>query len=343
MTGLKFLFLFLIAIQIACDSQALVENSIKKEEQLAEYIVDLYEDKDGNIWMGTMTKGAIKYNGDSLQYFTTEDGLPENTIVSILQDLDGNMWFGTHQGISKFDGNSFLKIEGSEGAGANLRIDSKGTIWAGTNKGAFQYNGDKFVPFEIPIPHLDTLFYKWEAGKIWDLKEDSKGNMWFARDGYGLTKYDGKAFTHYLKKDGLCSNNASQIIEDKDGNIWVACLSSDLPYYKNEGGLNKLEGEKILSFKDKPGLFHSDIYSLYRDKSDNIWVGAIDNGAYKIHSNQFEFFNESDRPDLIERFAIQSILESKDGTFWFGFSGGLFKFENGKFWNMTKEKMASKF
>lgn len=48
---------------------------------------------------------------------------------------------------------------------------------------------------------------------------DKEGNLWFSIRGEGAYLYDGKAFTNFTTKDGLCSNNVGSIIQDRAGNI----------------------------------------------------------------------------------------------------------------------------
>lgn len=314
--------------------------------QIAEYVVDIYEDKSGNLWFGTMAKGVARYDGKTLTYLSAADGLAGNVVPSIAQDQEGNLWFGTHTGASKYDGTTFVnysQTEGLSGMGCQILVDQKGNIWAGTNHGVFRYDGKVFTPFKLPNPIIEHQSYKWELGKVWSLIEDRQGNIWFARDGYGACKFDGTTFTHFTKKDGLCSNMVSSIWEDKWGNIWFGALSSDFPSPVNEGGLSRYDGETIIQFPDLEGLSKSDIYAIGEDEAGNIWVGAIGFGAYRIEQSEgkltgekFTVFKETDRKDLTSRFALQSILADKKGRFWLGFSGGLFRLREDSIINVTQ-------
>ena len=58
-------------------------NSMDNAPQIAEYVVDIFEDKKGNLWFGTMGKGVARYDGNILTYFSTKDGLCGNTVASI--------------------------------------------------------------------------------------------------------------------------------------------------------------------------------------------------------------------------------------------------------------------
>jgi len=122
-----------------------------------------------------------------------------------------------------------------DGSGCKFFVDSHGTIWAGTDHGVFRYIGSFFVRFTIPNPELVGVSFKVEAGKVWSLVEDRKENIWSARDGFGACKFDGKSFTHFTKKDGLCSNNVSSIVEDKAGNVWVGATGVGVYRYDGKG------------------------------------------------------------------------------------------------------------
>jgi ligand-binding sensor domain-containing protein len=224
---------------------------------ISDYIVDAFEDNQGNLWFGSISDGAIRYDGKSLTYFTTREGLCDNTVVSIAQDAGGNMWFGTHAGATRYDGKkfvSYVEAQGLSGAGCKMFVDSKGSIWAGTNDGAFIFNGTGFEPFVLPNPKIDNLTYKMIVGKVWGIMEDKNGSIWFSRDGYGACKYDGSTFAHYTQAEGLCSNNVSNIVEDNKGNLWIACLSSDLPVADKSGGLCRFDGKTFTKYPTTPYL-----------------------------------------------------------------------------------------
>ncbi|WP_075602390.1 two-component regulator propeller domain-containing protein [Saccharicrinis aurantiacus] len=74
-----------------------------------DYILQVYEAKNKDIWIGTMGGGLMKFNdgiGGNKPIFTNytkTNGLPNNTIKSICEDTEGNLWLATNKGISKYN------------------------------------------------------------------------------------------------------------------------------------------------------------------------------------------------------------------------------------------------
>ncbi len=310
-------------------------NTYDSSPQIAQYVVEIFEDKKGNLWFGTMEKGAACYDGKELKYYSTKEGMCGQTISSFAEDKEGNIYFGGHTGICKYDGKTFTNILTTSGlhdqgdGWASVQSDKSGNIWVSTNNGVFQLKGTKLVEFKLPIDKSRiTSFSITQGGAGLDL-EDSSGNLWFGTDGYGILKFNPitEQFTHFTKKDGLCTNNISTIIEDSKGRIWVACVQSSQPEMTYDGGLCRYDGQTFTKFPDIRGLSQNDIYTVYEDQSNNIWIGATGVGVYRFKDEKFTLFNKTDRFDLIQGFGLQGALTDSKGRLWFGFSGGLFRFD----------------
>lgn len=74
-------------------------------------VYSINEDREGNIWIGTVDAGVWKYDGNNLTNFTTKDGLTDNAVNTIFKDKNGELWFGTDsKGICKFTGTTFTEF-----------------------------------------------------------------------------------------------------------------------------------------------------------------------------------------------------------------------------------------
>ncbi len=320
----------------------------KKSLQIADYVVEIHEDKKGNLWFGTVGEGVARFDGKKLTYLNVDSGLVDNTVAAIAEDRQGNMWFGTHGGLAKYDGKTITNFTTKDGLCndrvSQLLIDRTGAIWVGTWGKVCRFDGVLFTGFDLPKPAIELLPYQTTMNWVTEIMEDSKGNIWFGRDGYGACKWDGKQFTHYTKKDGLLSNNVQVIREDKQGNIWFGSRVTENDHpdpdkRKGAGGLSRFDGKIFTQFPEIEGLSTNETYAIHVDKLGKIWVGSNKVGLYKYDGMQFTLFDETDRKDLItpNGYGIQHILEDRNGRVWLGLSGGLFRLEGALIRNVAQD------
>lgn len=344
---MKMLLLSLMTVlSISCSSQEKkpatveIENlpEQKKATQIGQYVTGVFEDSKSNLWFGTIEKGIAKYDGNQLKYYTKKDGLPSNRVTSVTEDAKGVLWFNTGEGITKYDDGKFTtyRIEKDDWQSNSISqffIDSNGKIWVGTWDGVYRFDGEKFNPFPIPYPQVETPINEDTKNWITEIKEDSDGNMWFARDGFGACKYNGKSFTHILKKDGLHSNNVTEIEFDSKGRIWFATRvaekdSPDPEKRIGKGGVNRMTKGEIISFPDVKGLNNGDVYEIHTDNSDNVWISTTNNGVYRFDGESFKNYNVP--------ISIMNIMDDKKGSIWLAGAGGLYRInQNNEVINVT--------
>lgn len=88
--------------------------------------------------------------------WTSENGLPQNSVLSIGQTADGYLWFTTFDGLVRFDGVRFTVFK----KGSSPRLTSSrfvqlfaehdGTLWASTeDRGLIRYRDGRFQALTI--------------------------------------------------------------------------------------------------------------------------------------------------------------------------------------------------
>lgn len=125
-------------------------------------IFSIYQDKDMNYWIGTIGGGLNRMDGvtGEVTCFTTNTGLPDNTIYAILDDEFGDIWMPTNYGISAFniENRSFVNYTVNDGLTSNefnfgaAMKDLDGNMYFG---GMFGFN--VLMPKEIHSGNLKPV------------------------------------------------------------------------------------------------------------------------------------------------------------------------------------------
>jgi len=338
------LLLLSVVFIISCSSQnkpTLSDNSNTKSEatsktdaQIAKYIRHIFQDKNGNFWFGTNNYGAAHFNGDSISYFSVEQGFEGRQITGITEDLEKNIWFATNHGVVKYDWSTtkngkklfinYPVVDYIKTHCWSILSDSKGNIWAGTEYGIVHFNGTDWKSFELPYSAKQGSLGLLTDMRFFSLLEDKNGNIWFGTDGNGVIKFNGKSFIQYTVKDGLADNSIFHIMEDRNGNIWFGTWN---------GGLSKFNGQAFINYTEKDSIGNNEVSIVYEDNKGNIWLSSEGFGVYRFDGKSFS--NYSIKQGLGVR-AVQTIFEDKEGRLWVGGGGGLYRFDGKSFINVTK-------
>src|SRR4051812_48848849 len=116
-----------------------------------------------------------------VDFWGTEQGLPNNTVTGIVQTPDGYLWCGTYDGTVRFDGVRFMRI-GPDSTNREvtrvqcLFVDHRGQLWIGSDgAGVWRYVDGTFTPFlDRAGPTRDV---------VRSIAEDHAGNLWIGTQG----------------------------------------------------------------------------------------------------------------------------------------------------------------
>ncbi|MBX3163362.1 MAG: hypothetical protein KF900_02685 [Bacteroidetes bacterium] len=205
----------------------------------------MLQDNKGKIWLGT-TNGVYCYNGTTFTNILTlgtltsplKSDVPSiRAVPAIIEDKEGNIWFTSwFEGLCRFDGR-FISSFKKEGLTNNdeLLQGSNGDIWIGNRgNGVSRYNGKNF----------ERLFTNM---LMTDIKEDGKGNIWFAtfdrkNNSGDIICYNpstNETISQFAVKEKIGGNSISSIAIDKTGNVWFGT---------NKMTLSKYDGKTFTNF-----------------------------------------------------------------------------------------------
>lgn len=102
-----FCWLSCILALVDCQAQTPVFYPIKPNNLDLKFdIYNVFQDSRGFIWLGS-NNGVYQYDGELVEHFSEEEGLPDLDIMNIFEDADGLIWFSTYRsGLFYFDYNS---------------------------------------------------------------------------------------------------------------------------------------------------------------------------------------------------------------------------------------------
>jgi len=135
----------------------------------------MVEDKKGNIWIGTRSKGIIVFNGKKIiKRFTQSDGLLSNLINQLKVDDNNNIYIGTSRGLNKINANEniityteksgFTGIEAKDNASYK---DKDGNLWFGTVNGVTKYKPSiDNAKVTEPLTHISKLMINYKDRKL---------------------------------------------------------------------------------------------------------------------------------------------------------------------------------
>ncbi len=111
----------------------------------------------------------------SFDHWTTDDGLPQNSVYSIVQTRDGYLWFTTLDGLVRFDGVKFKVFNKSNSPNFNSnRLQNvyadEDTLWiAPENGGLVRYRNGEFKTFTT----ADGL----PSNNVYGVQKDADGSL----------------------------------------------------------------------------------------------------------------------------------------------------------------------
>jgi ligand-binding sensor domain-containing protein len=296
------------------------------------------QDRNGNIWFGSIGEGVYKFDGKLFTQYTQKDGLSSNHVWSILEDRTGNIWFGTTEGICRYDGNrvtgvpitfyvrpvisnnSYYTEWSTKNTVWCIWQDKRGKMWFGTGDGVYCYDGFNFTRLlaNDNVVNKDSLQLRLVASIV-----EYKENIWFGSSmppGYeGFCRYDGKTIESYRPKNQGWIRN---VVESRNGNLLLATRSA---------GILSYDGKTFTDYMQPKELIKGSLSRILEDKSGNLWVASMygndigDTLGGLWRSNPPEDKNPFTK---ITSKDVYFMLEDKDGNVWFATGGmGLYRYD----------------
>ncbi|WP_195251932.1 ligand-binding sensor domain-containing protein [Romboutsia sp. 1001713B170207_170306_H8] len=199
---------------------------MKIQLEIVKYIIYIYDDSKGNIWICTLDNGLfkIKLDDKSIDNYKNSENkfsIPSNNTKDILLDSKGKLWIATDKGICNFDYEKEVFTTYNKEPYENnsliddetfcLLKDSSGLIWVGTYSGISLFNpNSNFIHFKSNPYDENSL----SGNIIHGIYEYDNKTLWIGTNENGVNVINGDIIKHLNKEN---SNIISDLIEDITG------------------------------------------------------------------------------------------------------------------------------
>lgn len=201
--------------------------------------VTLFEDSEGDIWIGTITNGLFRYQAKDKK-MEHIDGVACSDISSITEDASGNIWVGTLFGLSKYDRTTkgFINYFEEDGIGGNQfneqcvgRMPDHTLIFGGTHGLTF------FNPIDVAYKrNVPLLFEDLKIHNKLELPSKSKSiDKHLSYNPKIDLRYNQNSFTISFSALDYCEFERVHYSYKLEGfdKIWIDANNTHEAYYSN--------------------------------------------------------------------------------------------------------------
>lgn len=309
-----------------------ISNPIPEASSLL--VRSIHGDKDGNIWFGTFS-GLGRYARGRFRFFSEKQGLADDNIISLFNDGEDNLWIGSSGGgLGRLKNGLLTTYTTRQGLSHDVvwavSPAPDGSLLCCTNAWGISRQDRGTGRFSNYSIDGDSF-----SESIRAFCYDHRGRLWLGTFGDGLRLLENDRLISITSAHGLGLGAVRVIYEDRDGVVWVGT---------NGGGLTLLatapsgETKIVKNYTTRDGLSDDIVISILQDRSGDLWVGTekgLNRVKYSVDRSLVSFTQYTTRQGLSNN-AINVIYEDAGGVLWLGtYGGGLNRFENGKFKNLT--------
>lgn len=310
----------------------------------------LFVDRQDRLWAASAWGAIALYDPylDKFRYAKVEPWMANGVLTAYLgriyQDRKGQIWAESTKGAAYFNPNQnfFQTIIPTNNPSADegqlacngVAETPEGILWIATSNGLYrldpssgQYQCYKNEPGKKPLLHHNIVHGVYCA---------VNGDLWISTN-KGINRIRaGQTQTEFLdEKDGLPKVFSLDILEAKDGTLWVANFSDAGHQYRPPGAT------KFKSISEHPVLGrYAGRYghSILEDSKGRLWFGLDGLGLlfYDPQTKKAQHWQRTPQNDttLVGNY-VTDLCEGPDGTIWAATSMGLsgidprsFRFKN---------------
>lgn len=308
-------------------------------------VIAMTQDKTGNLWLATnLTLSMYNLNVDSfINYDFTKFGWIISLFADHSGKIWVGTYTGLHifdpitKKVQSFKADMVSNSSLNSNTIQCIFEDSRNNVWVGTDNGLHLYNrrNSKFTRFLSDSNRQDAI----SCNQINCITESKDGRLWIGTKKGGLNVMTGlkNSFISY-KSDAndistFSNNYIYKVAFDKDGQLWVGTESNLDIFNPKTGKVNRVKSSLVEQNGFTPSIVGRSIRDIFIDDAGIYWVAIYQGGVNKYDTN-LAFFNhkqfKSFDPNGLTGSSVMAFAESPTGDIFIGTEGTGLNFFNRK-------------
>lgn len=359
-------------------------KSIMPDKLKGKQILSILQQSPILLWIGTEGHGLYKVNLQTQEITNyvnnpkNPNSISSNYIRSLTLDPQNRLWIGTLNSLSIYDEKhdsfnnhtSNIEISGSlsQTSIRDIFMDAHGGMWLGTYYGGLNY----YHPLKNRFHNIQFTAKKnsLNCNTIGCIKEDAQKGIWIGTNNGGLNHYNPhtQQFTHYMREEGLMSNDIKDIyIDEANDLVYIGTHTGGLGIlHRKSGQIEIFHNEEVkniydiepaangelwmtgmsmlVRFNPRNKTFQSinsqidgqplaeDQFTYFlRDSKRRLWIGG-EKGLSVYTEKDNGLLNTMIIPESspLNYKSINCIHEARNGIFWIGTRNGIYRFDESK-------------
>lgn len=234
-------------------------------------ITALFEDREGNLWVGT-TRGLVRLRDAPFMTFATAEGTPVEGAGALLADVAERLWFAPPSGGLYLlqDGRiQRIVVPGLASGDVIYSIAGRnGDLWLGRRQGGLTHLhlAGTGVVGEKTYTQADGL----AQNSVYAAYQSRDGAIWAGTLSGGVSRFADGRFVTYTASNGLASNTITAMLEGADGTMW----------FGTSNGLSGLSKGVWRTHHPSDVVSSDAIDCLVEDAQHVLWIGTAAGLAY---------------------------------------------------------------
>jgi signal transduction histidine kinase/ligand-binding sensor domain-containing protein len=311
-------------------------------------VTSLFEGNDGTLWIGHEGGEVSSYRAGRFQTAKFQANWSGGEIHDLAADAAGDLWLLNAEGLLARlrDGLVLTPESGDVGKVVKLARSRGGKIWVSREGRVSELRGEKLIPLPfteavtnryvtgIGVSRNDHLWLimgeeagKW-INKDWEMK--MRGIPWPLKPLHQVVELRSGALAAstsdsgmvllrggtepplvFNRTNGLSSDWATALCQDREGNLWVGTGGA---------GLVALRGGVIQTLTPPDEWRGRAVLSVYPGLDGSLWVGTEGAGVYHFLNGQWHRF--ADEAEIYVPY-VWSVAEDAHGQLWIGTWSGM--------------------